>query len=297
MKFRPVSLACFALLLPAIAAFGRKPKEEPAPPARPVPAPKLPERVDAAPFPALMVKARKPVGSFMAELKALSDWAAEKKIAGTPFFYIYDGPCDGTAQRWISDAGLLLDAAPAPGFDPGPYELRTVPPPAQRMVRTITAATSISGEVAAAGSAPGAPAAGTPYTDTADPRSGVRHACQEIRRAETEFYHDYFRKSLADQPDRLKGALENYRYLPPAMIFMILHGMKRFTLDEPVAMELRVPHYEADAKGPTMPTPFPEKPPQPAASAASAPASSPGKKKSKAKPAAVASAPKAKPAP
>jgi hypothetical protein len=225
---------------------------------RPIPAPLPPERVDAVSFPALLVKERKPVGSFLPELKALSEWAAAKKIAGTPFFYIYDGPCDGTAQRWVSDAGLMLDAMPDKSFGPGPYEVRMIVAPAPRMVHVISGATSIGGETAAASSAPGAPPAGSSITDPGDPRSGVRHACKLIADSEKEFY-----KMKPEQ-----------HFLPPAMIFIVLHGMKRFTLDEPVSLELRVPHYDLDATGrmpgPIMPTPVPEPPPKPV----SAPAAS-----------------------
>ncbi len=281
MKINPLVLAPVALLFASVSLAAKKPKVEPPPPVRPIPAPLPAERADAGSFPALLVKARKPVGEFLPDLKALSEWAAAKKIAGTPFFYIYDGPCDGGPQRWISDTGLMLDAVPDKAFDPGPYEYRMMVAPAPRMVRMISGATSIGGEPATSpGSA--AVASGAPVTDPNDPRSGVRHACKKIADSEKEYY-----KMKPEQ-----------HFLPPAMIFMVLHGMKRFTLDEPVNLEIRVPHYDLDANGrmpgPIMPTPVAE-PPKPAVSsapAASAPVQSRKKRVKKAASSASSPAPK-----
>jgi hypothetical protein len=288
MKINPLALAPVALLITALPLAAKKPKEEPAPPARAIPSPLPTERIDAYGFPALLVKARKSVGEFLPELKALGEWAAAKKIAGTPFFYVYDGPCDGGPMRWVSDAGLMLDAPPAAGFDLGPYEYRLMTAPSPRMVHVISGATSIGGETAPPFSAPGAPAAGSLVTDPADPRSGVRHACRMIADSEKEYY-----KMKPEQ-----------HFLPPAMIFIVLHGMKRFTLDEPVTLELRVPHYDLDASGrmpgPVMPTPIVEAPKPPeSAPAVSAPVKKAGTKTAKktaaSAPASGASAPMAHP--
>lgn len=177
------------------------------------------ERMNGAGFQAIILKTRQPIPQQLAGLKELAAWGAAHGLKGTPFFFVYDGPCDGGPNGWVSDAGLMLAAPTAPGFNADPYELRTFTPPAARAIRGVSPNTSIA---------------------------SMRTACNLIGASEKEFYH-----VPADRP-----------WMFTAMNAVILHGMKNFTLDEPVTIELRMPHYDFDAKGhipgPIMPTPFPE---------------------------------------
>lgn len=275
------ALYALPVLLALVGCNESQPKTA-APAAKPQPAalPTTPsaERMDGSGFMAIILKARRPIPQQLADLKGLAAWGEAHGLKGTPFFFVYDGPCDGGPNGWISDAGLMLPAAPAPGFDAGPYELREFTPPAARVIRAVSPKTGIS---------------------------SMRLACDLIRGSETEFYKAAIRKVLADKPDRMEAALANYHYIAPAMNLVVPHGMKNFTLDEAVTLEVRIPHYEIDHKGPKMPEPY-VAPPKPVASApasapAPAPASSPAAKpkrktplRPKNKPAAVpASAPTA----
>lgn len=256
-----------ALLLVAGCGGDKQPATAPPPPApsgRPIPAATVGKAnfIPGERLTAVVGSERAPIAQQMANLKAIAEWARGKGLAGTPFFFVYDGPCDGNVNSWTADAGWLLAAPPPAGFDPAPYEVRSFAAPSPKVSQAVVPGASL--------------------------QTLQSSACAQIAVAEREYH-------------KLPGEARWFHF---AMNSVILHGMKNFTLDEPVTVEVREPHYELTAEGkmpgPIMPTPFPEPPKvePPPAPPAPVPAPAPKRKgppKKKAAPApkaAPASAPK-----